>query len=38
MGIRDFEAVAELATSVEMTLLADLPRPANNRTLVWERN
>jgi len=38
MGIRDFEAVAELAASVGMTLLADHAMPANNRTLVWERN
>jgi SAM-dependent methyltransferase len=37
MGIRDFEAVAELADSVEMSLLADHAMPANNRTLVWQR-
>ena len=37
MGIRDFEAVAELADSVGMSLLADHAMPANNRTLVWQR-
>ena len=37
MGIRDFEAVAELADSVGMRLLADHAMPANNRTLVWQR-
>jgi cyclopropane fatty-acyl-phospholipid synthase-like methyltransferase len=36
MGIRDFEAVAELARSAGMTLLAAHAMPANNRTLVWE--
>lgn len=35
MGIRDFEAVAELAGSVNLVLLADHAMPANNRTLVW---
>lgn len=38
MGIRDFEAIAELASSAELTLLADHAMPANNRTLLWERN
>jgi cyclopropane fatty-acyl-phospholipid synthase-like methyltransferase len=38
MGIRDFEAVAELASSAGMTLLADHVMPADNRTLLWERN
>lgn len=38
MGIRDFEAVAGLAGSVGMTLLADHAMPANNRTLVWQRS
>jgi SAM-dependent methyltransferase len=38
MGIRDFEAVAELARSVDMTLFADNTMPANNRMLVWQRN
>jgi cyclopropane fatty-acyl-phospholipid synthase-like methyltransferase len=38
MGIRRFEAVVELASSVGMTLLADHAMPANNRTLVWARD
>jgi len=38
MGIRDFAAVAELASSAGMTLLADHDMPANNRTLVWARD
>ena len=37
MGIRDLEAVTELAESVGMRLLADHAMPANNRTLVWQR-
>lgn len=36
MGIRDFEAMAALASSVGMTLLADHAMPANNRILVWQ--
>src|SRR5262245_26713944 len=38
MGIRDFEAVDELARSIGMTLSEDRPMPANNRTLVWRRH
>ncbi len=38
MGIRDFAAVAKLADAAGMTLLADHAMPANNRTLVWERD
>jgi cyclopropane fatty-acyl-phospholipid synthase-like methyltransferase len=38
MGIRDFEAVTELAASAGLTLIADHAMPANNRTLVWQRN
>lgn len=37
-GIRDFEAVAELATQQQLTSLADHAMPANNQLLVWERN
>lgn len=36
MGIRDIEAVTELAGSEGMELIADHAMPANNRTLVWE--
>jgi cyclopropane fatty-acyl-phospholipid synthase-like methyltransferase len=38
MGIRDFEAVDELAQSIGLKLLQDCPMPANNRTLVWRRH
>jgi cyclopropane fatty-acyl-phospholipid synthase-like methyltransferase len=36
-GIRDFEAVDELAREAGMTLRKDHEMPANNRTLVWSR-
>ena len=35
MGIRDFEAVNDLACSHGMHLLEDREMPANNRCLVW---
>jgi len=35
MGIRDIEAMNELAGRHGMTLSADHPMPANNRLLVW---
>jgi cyclopropane fatty-acyl-phospholipid synthase-like methyltransferase len=38
MGIRDFEAVDELAQSIGMTLVEDCAMPANNRMLVWRRH
>ncbi len=34
-GIRDFEAVDELARAAGFTLVADHAMPANNQTLVW---
>jgi SAM-dependent methyltransferase len=37
-AIRNFESVNNLAQSAGFTLLADLPMPANNRTVVWEMN
>jgi len=37
MGIRDFEAVDELARSIGLELVEDRAMPANNRTLVWHR-
>jgi hypothetical protein len=37
MGIRDFEAVDELAQHIGMTLVEDCAMPANNRMLVWRR-
>ena len=36
-GIRDFEAVNELAEKQGLALLADHAMPANNQTLVWMR-
>lgn len=36
-GIRDFEAVCELAQQQAMTLLEDVAMPANNRLLVWKK-
>lgn len=36
-GIRDFEAVDELARSIGFALVEDRPMPANNRTLIWRR-
>jgi len=36
-GIRDFEAMDELAREAGMTLERDHEMPANNRTLVWSR-
>lgn len=37
MGIRDFEAVNELAKNIGLGLVADVAMPANNRCLVWYR-
>ena len=36
-GIRDFEAVAALAEDIGLRLVADIAMPANNRTLIWQR-
>ena len=36
-GIRDFEALNELAAIQDMTLLDDHEMPANNRILVWQK-
>ncbi|WP_240342331.1 DUF938 domain-containing protein [Methylococcus sp. EFPC2] len=35
-GIRDFEAVADLATGIGLELLEDRAMPANNRALIWQ--
>ena len=35
--IRDFEAVDAQACKAGLRLLADIPMPANNRCLVWQR-
>jgi hypothetical protein len=37
MGIRDCEAVDELARGIGLELIEDCAMPANNRTLVWHR-
>ncbi|HEY9136488.1 MAG TPA: DUF938 domain-containing protein [Pseudomonadales bacterium] len=36
-GIRDFEAVNELAASKQLVLVQDVAMPANNRLLVWQK-
>ena len=36
-GIRDFEALAGLATENGFELAADNEMPANNRLLVWKK-
>ncbi len=36
-GIRDFEAVNELAETNGLVLVEDIEMPANNRLLVWRR-
>jgi cyclopropane fatty-acyl-phospholipid synthase-like methyltransferase len=36
-GIRDFEALEELARAQGLVFAADHAMPANNRTLVWRR-
>jgi SAM-dependent methyltransferase len=37
-GIRDFEAVQELARGVDLVLQADIAMPANNQLIIWERH
>jgi cyclopropane fatty-acyl-phospholipid synthase-like methyltransferase len=37
-GIRDFEAVDDLAGEAGLTLEKDYEMPANNRTLVWSKS
>ncbi|MGJ8668343.1 MAG: DUF938 domain-containing protein [Oceanococcus sp.] len=37
-AIRDFEAVAGLATAAGLELLQDHSMPANNRLLCWQKN
>ena len=37
MGIRDMEAVDALARRADFALIDDVAMPANNRTLVWQR-
>jgi SAM-dependent methyltransferase len=36
-GVRDFEAINQLAEAQGLTLLKDIAMPSNNRTLVWQR-
>jgi hypothetical protein len=36
-GVRDFEALNQLAAAQGMVLLRDIEMPINNRTLVWRR-
>jgi SAM-dependent methyltransferase len=37
MGLRDLGAVDALARTIGLHRFADLPMPANNRTLLWRR-
>lgn len=37
MGLRDLSAVDTLARAIGLRRFADLPMPANNRTLLWRR-
>ncbi|HMM46245.1 MAG TPA: DUF938 domain-containing protein [Candidatus Macondimonas sp.] len=37
MGIRDLAAVDALARAIGLRLIDDVPMPANNRCLVWQR-
>ena len=37
-GIRDFEALDELARKNTMRLIQDIEMPANNRILVWQKS
>jgi cyclopropane fatty-acyl-phospholipid synthase-like methyltransferase len=37
MGIRDFEAVNALARDAGFALIDDVPMPANNHLLIWQR-
>ena len=36
-GVRDFEAISELAVSVGLSLVADVRMPSNNQLLVFSR-
>ena len=36
-GVRDFEAISELAISVGLSLVADVQMPSNNQLLVFSR-
>jgi hypothetical protein len=36
-GLRDIEAVAELAAAEGLELFADVAMPANNQALAWRR-
>ncbi|RLT93253.1 DUF938 domain-containing protein [Ketobacter sp.] len=36
-GIRDFEAIASLATQAGLRWVEDVRMPANNQTLVWQK-
>lgn len=38
MGLRDLEAVDDLARSIGLAFVADIGMPANNRCVVWRRD
>lgn len=37
-GIRDFEQINQLATSIGLKLIQDIAMPANNQLLIWKNN
>ncbi len=37
-GVRDFEAIDQLATAQGLRLEQDIAMPSNNRTLIWRRH
>jgi len=37
MGLRNAEDIDALARAQQLTLVADLPLPANNNLLAWRR-
>ncbi len=36
-GVRDFEAIDQLAAAQGLSLIRDIAMPANNRSLVWQK-
>lgn len=37
-GVRDFEALQILAENAGLAFIEDIEMPANNRTLIWQKN
>ena len=36
-GVRDFEALQQLAQQQQLSLVTDIPMPANNQLLIWQK-